>query len=158
VNDTTTTDGLICDPEALARAQGSMGPFSDYLGLQLVGFSTAKVVARWPVREALHQPFGLVHGGAFATVVETLPSFGAYLYAQQRGGSVVGVNNNTDLLRSASSGVLDAVAVAVHQGRSQQLWTVEIRLPDGRLAARGSLRLQNLYPGASHTPPGVGPG
>lgn len=135
---------IVRDPHLLALAQTTMGPFSDHLGLQLVEYSTRHVVATWPLGEHLHQPFGLVHGGAHAAVVETLPSFGALAYLQGR-GTVVGINNNTDLIRAAGLGTLDAVATAVHQGRLQQLWQVEIRDEAGRLMSRGHLRLQNLY-------------
>ncbi len=59
-------------------------------------------------------------------------------------GKVVGVANQTDFLRSVRVGELLAEALPIHRGRSQQLWAVEIMDGDGRLAARGQVRLQNL--------------
>jgi 1,4-dihydroxy-2-naphthoyl-CoA hydrolase len=66
------------------------------------------------------------------------------------GQSSVGVNNNTDFIRSMSDARLDVVAEPVQQGRTQQLWQVLLtRADDGKLVARGQVRLQNVRrPGA----------
>jgi 1,4-dihydroxy-2-naphthoyl-CoA hydrolase len=94
-----------------------------------------------------HQPFGILHGGVLASVVETFASIGAWEAVRESGRHVVGVANATDFLRSTTSGRLDVVARAVHQGRSQQLWDVVIsRAIDGREVARGHVRLQNIEP------------
>ena len=95
--------------------------------------------------ERHHQPWGLVHGGLYTTVVETFATTGAFEAIKDRGERAVGVANSTDFLRPHTSGRLDVVAVPVHQGRTQQLWQVEIRRPDdGKLVARGQVRLQNI--------------
>ena len=57
---------------------------------------------------------------------------------------MVGVANQTDFLRAVTAGELTAVAVPIHQGRSQQLWQVVITDESERLVARGQVRLQNL--------------
>jgi uncharacterized protein (TIGR00369 family) len=78
-------------------------------------------------------------------MVESLASVAAYTWiATNRGGSVVGVNNNTDFLRAISGGTVYGAATPVHRGRRQQLWTVTIADSDDRLVARGQVRLQNL--------------
>ncbi|HZQ30373.1 MAG TPA: PaaI family thioesterase, partial [Mycobacterium sp.] len=64
-------------------------------------------------------------------------------------GTVVGVSNHTDFLRSARDGRLTAVGTPIHRGRLQQLWLVEITDEQGRLVARGQVRLQNLPPDES---------
>ncbi len=95
--------------------------------------------------ERHQQPWGLVHGGLYTTVIETFATTGAYEAVKNRGQLAVGVTNITDFLRPHRDGRLDVVATAVHQGRSQQLWQVEIRRPDDRkLVARGQVRLQNI--------------
>ncbi len=94
-----------------------------------------------------HQPFGLVHGGVWCSVVETVASVGAAHLAIERFGSAtcVGVANQTDFLRSMREGRVDVTGWPVHAGRTQQLWQVEItRADDGALVARGQVRLQNL--------------
>ena len=95
--------------------------------------------------ERHHQPWGLVHGGLYTTVVETFATTGAFEAVKESGQRAVGVANSTDFLRPHSSGRLSVVATPVHQGRTQQLWQVEISRPDdGKLVARGQVRLQNL--------------
>jgi uncharacterized protein (TIGR00369 family) len=97
--------------------------------------------------ERHHQPWGLVHGGLYTTAIETFATTGAHEAVKPRGQQAVGVANTTDFLRPHRAGRLEVVAVAVHQGRSQQLWQVDLRRPaDGRLVARGHVRLQNVEP------------
>lgn len=122
------------------------GPFSQHLGLEVIEATATKFLARWVLGRHLHQPVGIVHGGAYSAVVETAGSVAAWLWAKDRGGIVAGVNNNTDFFRAVSEGVLMVEGIPLHQGRSQQVWQVSIRDDAERLVARGTLRLQNLYP------------
>jgi 1,4-dihydroxy-2-naphthoyl-CoA hydrolase len=95
--------------------------------------------------ERHHQPWGIVHGGLYTAAIETFATIGAYEAVKDRGQQAVGVANAVDFLRPHRSGRLDVVATAIHQGRSQQLWQVEIRRPeDAKLVARGQVRLQNI--------------
>lgn len=119
------------------------GGFVALLGLKFDEVSGEKVVIRWEVRPELHQPFGIQHGGVYCSVVETAASVGGSIWLGDR-GQVVGVSNQTDFLRAVREGELTAVGTPVHRGRSQQLWQVEITDGDGRLVARGQVRLQNL--------------
>jgi 1,4-dihydroxy-2-naphthoyl-CoA hydrolase len=97
--------------------------------------------------ERHHQPWGLVHGGLYTSVIETFATTGAYEAVKDRGQQAVGVTNVTDFVRPHRSGRLNVIATAIHQGRTQQLWQVEIRRPeDGKLVARGQVRLQNINP------------
>ncbi|MEV4710842.1 PaaI family thioesterase [Micromonospora sp. NPDC049374] len=123
------------------------GGFFALLGLELDEISGDRVTIRWRVRPELHQPYGILHGGVHCSVVETAASLGAGVWLGER-GRVVGVSNQTDFLRAVGEGELVAVGTPVHRGRSQQLWQVEITDADGRLVARGQVRLQNLYPDA----------
>jgi uncharacterized protein (TIGR00369 family) len=91
-----------------------------------------------------HQPWGLVQGGLYTTVTETFATTGAYEAVKDRGQRAVGVTNVTDFLRPHQHGRLNLIATATHQGRTQQLWQVEVSRPeDGKLIARGHVRLQN---------------
>ncbi len=95
--------------------------------------------------ERHHQPWGLVHGGLYTTAIESFATVGAYEAVKDRDQQGVGVSNITDFLRPHRTGRLQVVAVPVQQGRTQQLWQVEIRRPDdGKLIARGQVRLQNV--------------
>jgi 1,4-dihydroxy-2-naphthoyl-CoA hydrolase len=98
--------------------------------------------------ERHHQPWGLIHGGLYTSVIESFATTGAFEAVKDQGMQAVGVTNVTDFLRPHRRGRLDVKATAIHQGRTQQLWQVEIRRPeDGKLVARGQVRLQNVQAG-----------
>ena len=95
--------------------------------------------------ERHHQPWGLVHGGLYTAAIETFATIGAFHAVRDRGQQVVGVSNSTDFLRPHRSGRLGVVGEAIHQGRTYQLWEVELRrMDDDQLVARGQVRLQNI--------------
>ena len=120
-------------------------PFDKELGLVFTEISPDRTSAQLDVVPKLLQPMGIVHGGVYCSMVESLASVAAYTWiATNGGGSVVGVNNNTDFLRAINSGTVHGAATPVHRGRRQQLWIVTIADSDDRLVARGQVRLQNL--------------
>jgi 1,4-dihydroxy-2-naphthoyl-CoA hydrolase len=95
--------------------------------------------------ERHHQPWGLVHGGLYTAAIETFATTGAYEAVRERGELAVGLTNVTDFLRPHRSGRLQVTATPIQQGRTQQLWQVEMRRPeDDKLVARGQVRLQNV--------------
>ena len=120
------------------------GPFVAWLGLEFTEVTGDRVAGTWSAQPKLHQPYGIVHGGVHCSVVETLASIGAAFWLGER-GQVVGVNNNTDFYKAVREGTLTSTATPVHRGRSQQVWAVETVTEDGKVAARGQVRLQNLY-------------
>ena len=92
-----------------------------------------------------HTPWGVVHGGVYCTVIESAASIGASAAVAERGQFAVGVNNQTDFLRPMNEGRIDVVAEPIQQGRTLQLWQVVLtRADDGKLVARGQVRLQNV--------------
>jgi 1,4-dihydroxy-2-naphthoyl-CoA hydrolase len=95
-----------------------------------------------------HQPWGLVHGGVYTTAIESAASVGASAAAAELGLVAVGVNNNTNFVRSKVSGRVTVQAVAIQQGRTAQLWEVRVTDEDDRLVAIGQVRLQNVTPRA----------
>ena len=114
------------------------------LGLVLDLCSPDRVEAHVVVGPQHHQPYGIVHGGVYCSMVETLASVAGALRVLADRKIVVGVSNTTDFLRATREGRLDATATPVHVGRLQHLWQVEVARADGRLAARGQVRLQVL--------------
>lgn len=121
------------------------GVVGEAMGLVIDELTGDTVRAHWDATPALHQPAGILHGGAHAWVVETLASVGAMVWLGDR-GTAVGVSNQTDFYRAVSQGRLTSVATPVHRGRRQQVWLVETSDAEHRLIARGQLRLQNLPP------------
>jgi 1,4-dihydroxy-2-naphthoyl-CoA hydrolase len=91
-----------------------------------------------------HTPWGIVHGGVYATAIESAASVGASHAVRDKGQVAVGLTNTTHFLRSLTSGQVNVEAAALSQGRTQQLWRVDITDESGRLIAHGELRLQNV--------------
>lgn len=120
-------------------------PFDNEIGLRYTELGPDGVRAELEVTPKLLQPMGLVHGGVYCSMVESMASVAAHIWLSGHGGGdVVGVNNNTDFLRSIGSGKVFGAAVPIHRGRRQQLWVVTITDVDDRVIARGQVRLQNL--------------
>lgn len=94
---------------------------------------------------ALHQPWGRVHGGVYASVIETAATTGTYLAVRDRGQLAVGVTNTSHFLRPYIEGRLIVEARALHQGRASQVWDVLVLRATDRVAvASGSVRLHNV--------------
>ena len=119
--------------------------FDAELGLTYLEMGPDGGRAQLKLDDRLLQPFGIVHGGVYCSVIESLASVSAHTWlADNGGGHVVGVNNNTDFLRAISSGTVTAVSTPIHRGRRQQLWAISITDDNDRLVARGQVRLQNM--------------
>ncbi|GAT10638.1 esterase [Mycolicibacterium novocastrense] len=119
--------------------------FDTELGLTYLELGPDGGRAQLTVTDKLLQPYGIVHGGVYCSIVESLASVSAAVWlADNGGGNVVGVNNNTDFLRAISSGTVTAVSTPIHRGRRQQLWQITVTDDDDRLVARGQVRLQNM--------------
>ena len=88
-----------------------------------------------PVQPRVCQPMGIVHGGVYAAVAETLASMGTARGVLPQGKVPLGMSNNTSFLRPLSEGTLHATAEAIHRGRTTWVWDVEMRDDQGRLCA-----------------------
>lgn len=121
------------------------GGLMELLDMQFNEISSTRVSGSVAADERHHQPWGIVHGGLYTTVIESFATTGAFEAVKDRGQQAVGVSNATDFLRPHRTGRLQVVAVPIQQGRTQQLWQVEIRRPeDEKLIARGQVRLHNV--------------
>ncbi len=135
--------------DAMAGLTARPGDFVSQLGLVVDVVSPTRVEAHLDVDTSHHQPYGIVHGGVHASIVETLASLGAAANVFERGVGVVGLSNSTDFIRAVRTGRLLAVAEPIHTGRTHQIWSVVItRQDDGKLVARGQVRLQVVDPDA----------
>ncbi|WP_123029246.1 PaaI family thioesterase [Mycolicibacterium stellerae] len=120
--------------------------FDSELGLKFLEITPDGGRAELEIHDKLLQPWGIVHGGVYCSIIESLASVSGAVWFAETGadGTVVGVNNNTDFLRAISSGTVTAVSTPIHRGRRQQLWLIEITDDKGRMVARGQVRLQNI--------------
>ena len=117
----------------------------ELLDIQFDEVSSTRVSGSVAADERHHQPWGIVHGGLYTTAIESFATTGAFETVKDRAQHAVGVSNATDFVRPHRTGRLQVVAVPIQQGRTQQLWQVEIRRPeDDKLVARGQVRLQNI--------------
>ncbi len=119
------------------------GAFLRAVGLVFDAVAPDEVRGHVDVSQEYHTPWGITHGGVYATVIESAATVGASLAVADDGGFAVGVSNQTDFLRPHRSGRLDVLARPIHQGRTLQLWGVEINDSEGRQIARGQVRLFN---------------
>ena len=119
--------------------------FDSELGLRYIEVTPDGGSAQLEIHDKLLQPWGIMHGGVYCSIVESLASVSGHVWLSENGGgTVVGVNNNTDFLRAISSGMVTAVSTPIHRGRRQQLWLITITDDNGRVVARGQVRLQNI--------------
>ena len=120
--------------------------FVTLTGIELTDASIDHCEGRVEIVPDHQQPYGVVHGGVYCTLIETLASTGAALWAMEQGmAGAVGLSNKTDFLRATTEGVLLGKATPIHRGRTQQLWQVDVtREADGKLVAQGQVRLQNV--------------
>jgi 1,4-dihydroxy-2-naphthoyl-CoA hydrolase len=133
---------------ALEFLNRHLGGYSAAMGLRFVEASMDGVAAEIDVGQQHLQAYGLVHGGVYAGLVETLCSVGATLNVNPEGKSVIGLENTTSFIRAVRSGKLRATAMPLHRGRRTQVWRCDIFDDHDQLVAAGRLRLLVLDEGA----------
>jgi 1,4-dihydroxy-2-naphthoyl-CoA hydrolase len=98
--------------------------FDRLYGLELLEISEEQVSARVPVREELKQPAGLVHGGVYASIAESMASIATGVAVAQEGSVAMGLANSTSFLRPITAGTVHASATRLHRGRTTWVWDV----------------------------------
>ena len=117
--------------------------FASDLGLAIESATPERIVGTLKIEARHLQPFGIVHGGVYCSIIESLASMGAFLNLSE-GRTCAGIENHTSFLRSIGGGTGTAVARPVNRGRTTHLWEVDIRDDKERLVARGMVRLAVL--------------
>ena len=112
-----------------------MPGFDGLYGLEVLTMSDEEVSAQVAVRDELKQPAGLVHGGVFASIAESITSMATWFAVQGEGKSAQGLSNQTSFLRPILDGTIHAVARRRHRGRTTWVWEVDITDDEGRLCA-----------------------
>ena len=128
---------------------GSLDGWSAAMGLRFVRATVDEVVAEIEVAAPHRQPYGIVHGGVYAGMVESVASVGAGLHAMTLGRTIVGLENHTSFLHAVREGVLRATARPLTRGKRTQVWEGTITDATGRVAATGRVRFLSLEPGAA---------
>jgi uncharacterized protein (TIGR00369 family) len=124
----------------------SPGGFNTAMGLRFLRATRDEVVAELTIGANHSQPYGIVHGGVHAGIIETACSVGAAIDAEGYGRTAVGLENSTSFLHAARSGVLRVTARPLSRGRRTQVWEATVTDEAGRALAKGRVRLICLEP------------
>lgn len=126
----------------------NLGGYNNALGLRFTKATPDEYVAEIEIKDNHLQPYGLVHGGVYAGMIETLCSTGAALTVWEEKKNTVGLENTTSFLRAVRSGRLRGTARPLMLGRRSHVWEAWIHDDRDRLVATGRVRLMVLEPGA----------
>lgn len=105
------------------------------LGFERLEVGEELARGRFAVEDRVKQPLGLVHGGAYAALAESLASEATFRAVYGDGNIAVGLSNATSFLRPATHGTVHAEARRRHRGRTTWVWDVDFTDDDGRLCA-----------------------
>jgi 1,4-dihydroxy-2-naphthoyl-CoA hydrolase len=111
------------------------GTLDNLLGFEFLESSAESCRARFPVEDRVRQPFGLVHGGAYAALAETMVSLATHAAVSENGDFAVGQSNHTSFLRAVTDGSILAEGRPRHRGRTSWVWDVDFTDDAGRLCA-----------------------
>jgi 1,4-dihydroxy-2-naphthoyl-CoA hydrolase len=111
------------------------GTLDDVLGFELLEANGDRCRGRFAADRRVQQPMGLVHGGAYAALAETMVSWATGAGLGERRGFVAGQSNHTNFLRPVTSGHVYAEGTPRHRGRTTWIWDVDFTDDEGRLCA-----------------------
>ena len=116
-------------------------PFDELLGGEVLSVDPDDARARLPMREQLSQPFGIMHGGVYSSLVEGLCSLATAVAVWDEGMMTVGQAINVNFLRPVGAGHAEARARARHRGRSSWIWQVDVLDAEERLCATATMMM-----------------
>ena len=111
------------------------GCMLEHVGIEYTELGEDYIVGTMPVDHRTKQPMGLLHGGASVVLAESLGSVAASLLIDHSKQEAVGLEINTNHIRSAKSGVVTGKVTPVHIGKSTQIWAIEINNEEGKKIA-----------------------
>ena len=114
------------------------------LGINIVARNKNTLFAEMPISDKHKQPHGIVHGGATATLAETVASIAAWLCVDSEKYITVGLELNINHLRAVTKGVLIAESTAIHVGRSTQVWQINIYDEKNKQVSSSRLTVSNI--------------
>ena len=123
--------------------KSSSNTMVQHLGIEFTAVGDDYLEARMPVDTRTLQPFGLLHGGASATLAETLGSIGAY-HCVEENRACVGLEINANHIRSARTGWVTGRARPLHLGRTTHVWEIRITDDHGDLTCISRLTMMIL--------------
>jgi len=109
--------------------------FDEEIGVEWLSLDPDEARARIAVEPRHLQPFGVVHGGVFASLAESLTSAATYGAVREEGMVAMGQANDTTFMRPITEGHVNARATPRHRGRTTWVWDIEMTDDDGRPCA-----------------------
>lgn len=107
----------------------------DAIGFEYLEADGETARGRFEVTDNVRQPYGIVHGGAYAAAAESLASAATFMAVKDDGLLAMGQSNHTSFLRPVSEGTIHATATARHRGRTSWVWEIEFTDDRGKLCA-----------------------
>ena len=115
------------------------GTLMQTLKIEFTDIGDDFLIARMPVTDAVHQPDGVLHGGATAALAETAGSSAAAVFCNQEGHMLRGIDVSAKHVRGVRTGYVYAKAMPLHKGKTMQVWSIEITDDEQRLVSSCSL-------------------
>jgi len=109
--------------------------FASEIGVEWLDLDPDNARARIKIEQRHLQPFGIVHGGVYASLAESLCSVATYVAVHEDDKMAIGMANSTTFLRPISSGHVNAVARTRQRGRTTWVWDVELTDDEDRVCA-----------------------
>ncbi len=119
----------------LDQLNDGRGPFDKLYGLEVVSMDEDEAIARVAVTDKVKQPMGLVHGGVYASMAESICSVATAVAVSAEGNIAIGMSNSTSFLRPITGGTIHAHARRLHRGRTTWMWDVTFSDDAGRTCA-----------------------
>lgn len=124
--------------------QSSANTLMETLGIEYTDVGDGFLEATLPVGPSVHQPMGILHGGATAALAESVGSAASALLLNLETHYPVGLELSINHIRSMRQGKVSARADLIHQGRTTHLWNISIRDEEGRMVAWSRLSMMVL--------------
>ena len=113
--------------------EASKGTLMETLEIEYIDVGTDFLVAKMPVNSRVHQPDGVLHGGATVALAESVGSTASYIFLDGQKVFVRGIEIAANHVKSIREGVVFAKAIILHKGRTTQLWEIKVTDEEGNL-------------------------
>jgi len=137
------------DGDFSAALNARAGGWLAAMGIHFLHATADEVTAELEIATHHHQAYGIVHGGVYSGMIETIASVGAALWARRHQQTVVGLENHTSFLHAVREGRLRAIARPLMRGRRTQVWEAQVMDDKDRIVAQGKVRLLALEAGSA---------
>jgi uncharacterized protein (TIGR00369 family) len=114
---------------------GQSTTLEETLGLEMDELHEDRATGRFAVTDSVRQHLGVVHGGVYASLAESIASHATHVAVSKNGNAAMGLSNLTSFLRPVTEGVVSGEATCLHRGRTTWVWDVRLTDADGHLCA-----------------------